>query len=292
MSGLAVRGYAGRAAQSACVFVWTESRVFPVSPLPERSSWQIQRAVTFALFLRELKTRFGGQWLGVFWTLLEPLAHLAFLMLVFGYIRRRVLPGIEYPVFLITGLIPFLMFKSLVLRLMDSVDANRGLFGYRQVKPLDPLISRALLEISIYSMIYLIMLAVLGWLGFAVVPVRPLELIFISALLLVTGFGLGVLFAVATDELPRARSFIRIVFLPLYLMSGVIFPVSKLPAFVLPWLLWNPVLHAIELSRGYFFPQYHVLPQVSVRYVAICAIVALAVGLSLYRVRRHRLLAS
>lgn len=258
----------------------------------KRTPWQIQRAVLFALFVRELQTRFGGRWLGMFWVLLEPLAHLTIMLLIFGFIRHQVLPGVEYPVFLLTGLVPFLVFKSLALRLMEAVDANRGLFGYRQVKPLDPLISRAGLEISLYGMVYLLMLGSLGWLGFHFLPAEPLQLMGISSALLVAGFGLGLVFAVATDELPNARSFIRIFFMPLYLLSGVIFPVATLPPQVLPWLLWNPVLHAIEISRGHFFPQYHVLPQFSAAYVAGFALVVLALGLSLYRVRRHSLLAS
>lgn len=257
-----------------------------------RSAWQVQRSVWFALFLRELKTRFGGRWLGVFWALLEPLAHIAIMMLIFGYIRHRVLPGVDFPMFLLVGLVPFFMFKNLTLRGMEAVDSNRGLFGYRQVKPIDPLVSRAMLEVALYSAVYLIMLAFMAWIGYAVVPARPLELMGISTVLLVFGFGLGLLFAVATDELPNARSFIRISFMPLYLMSGIIFPVSALPPQVLPWLLWNPILHAIEISRGYFFEQYHVLPAISGAYVAAWAIGALVLGLSLYRVRRHRLLAS
>ena len=30
----------------------------------KRSPWEIQRAVIFALFIRELQTRMGGRWLG------------------------------------------------------------------------------------------------------------------------------------------------------------------------------------------------------------------------------------
>ncbi|MCW7538938.1 ABC transporter permease [Aquabacterium sp. A7-Y] len=258
----------------------------------KRTPWQVQRAVLFALFVRELKTRFGGRWLGVFWVLLEPLAHLTILVLIFGFIRHRVLPGVEFPVFLLTGLVPFFLFKNLTLRLMESITSNQGLFGYRQVKPFDPLVSRAMLEVSLYSVVYLIMLGVLGWLGFTFLPVRPLELLAISVLLILMGASLGLLFAVTTHEFPHARSFVRIVFMPLYLMSGVVFPVSALPPSVLPWLLWNPVLHAIEISRGYFFAQYHVIPSVSGTYVAAITLIVLALGMSLYRVRRHKLLAS
>lgn len=264
----------------------------PASALPRRSAWEIQRAVVFALFVRELKTRFGGRWLGAFWVLLEPLAHVTVMLLIFGYVRNRVLPGVEYPVFLLTGLVPFFLFRNLALRGMQAIEANRGLFGYRQVKPLDPLVSRALLEVLLYGFVYLLTLAALGWLGFQVLPAHPLQWLGTGALLVASGFALGLLFAVLTDELPNMRSLIGVAFLPLYLVSGIIFPVAALPREVLPWLLWNPVLHAIELSRGQFFPQYHVLPEVSAQYVTAFALTVLALAMSAYRVRRQSLLAT
>lgn len=264
----------------------------PRSPLPKRTPWQIQRAVVFALFVRELKTRFGGRWLGAFWALLEPVAHVAVMMVIFGWARHRVLPGVEYPVFLLTGLVPFFLFRNLALRGMQAIDANRGLFAYRQVKPADPLVARAIIEVALYGIVYLLALAALGRLGLDFLPSRPLELIGVSAMLVAAGSGLGLLFAVATNEFPNARSLVSIAFLPLYLMSGIIFPISALPTELLPWLLWNPVLHAIELSRGYFLPQYPALPQLSVLYVALFALATIATAMSLYRVRRHRLIAT
>jgi capsular polysaccharide transport system permease protein len=61
---------------------------------------------------------------------------------------------------------------------------------------------------------------------------------------------------------------------------------------VLPWLLWNPVLHALEVSRAFFFSGYRAVPEASSALVSASALIALALGLSLYRVRRHRLLAT
>jgi capsular polysaccharide transport system permease protein len=258
----------------------------------KRSAGEIQKAVLLALFLRELKARFGGQWLGAFWTFLEPMAHLVVIMLIFAYLRHRSMIGVEMPVFLLTGIIPFFMFRSVALRLMDAIDANRGLFGYRQVRPIDPLISRAFLEGGLYATIYVVMLAVMGWFGFRTAPASPLEVLAILSVLACLAFGLGLAFASLTDDLPRARTFVRIAFLPLYLLSGVIFPIHTVPPTILDWLLWNPVLHAIELSRGYFFPQYQVLPQVSLFYLSSVTLCVLAFALTVYRARRHRLLAS
>lgn len=246
----------------------------------------------FALLQRDLKARFGGRWLGAFWILLEPIAHMAFLMLMFTYLRERLVPGVPFLLFLITGLIPFFIFRGMSLRVMGAIDGSRGLFGYRQVKPIDTLIVRGALDALLYSVVYVVFLAVLGWTGLQWFPDEPLQLFLASGVLIVLGFSLGLLFAILTDDVPQLRVFIRIAYLPLYIVSGVIFPVSALPPAALSWLLWNPLLHLLEVQRGYFFSHYPVIAQANLSYPAGLALLLLAIALGLYRLRRHRLLAS
>lgn len=259
---------------------------------PTRTPWQIQRAVLFALLQRDLKARFGGRWLGVFWILMEPIAHVTILMLIFAYLRERLVPGVPFVLFLVTGLFPFFIFRALSLRVMGAIDGSRGLFGYRQVKPIDALIVRGALEALLYSVIYAVFLVALGWYGLPSFPDEPLQVAVASGVLIVLGLSLGVLFAVLTDELPQLRVFIRIAFFPLYILSGVMFPISVLPSAALPWLLWNPILHLLEMQRGYFFSHYPVIEQASLAYPSGLAVLLLAAALSVYRLRRHRLLAS
>lgn len=257
----------------------------------KRTPWQIQRAVLFALLQRDLKARFGGRWLGGIWTLFEPLAHVVILLLLFGYLRHRVVPGIPFPLFLVTGLIPYLIFRNLTLRLMGALDGSRGLFGYRQVKAIDVLVARAGMEVLIYSVLFVAFLAAMGWAGLPWFPDRPLHLAVASVVLIVFGFGLGLTLAVLTDDWPQLRVFIRLMFMPLYFLSGVMFPLHSLPTDFLPWLLWNPLLHLIEIHRGDFVDHYRVIEQVNLSYPAAVSLVTLALSLALYRVRRLRLLA-
>lgn len=257
-----------------------------------RTSWEIQRAVVFALFVRELKTRFGGRWLGAFWVLLEPMAHIAFFVFLFGFIRKTTVSGIDLPLFIITGLIPFLLFRNLVLHLMEAIDSNQGLFAYRQVKPIDAVLSRILLETALYTVVYIVFFGVFGWYGSQWLPERPLELMLLVVQLIVGGAALGLFFAVATDTVPQLRVFVRISAMPLYFISGIMYPISAMPPEILPWLLWNPALHIVELFRSYFFAQYMIIPEISTTYVAVFMVVTLSIALSLYRVRRLRLTAS
>jgi capsular polysaccharide transport system permease protein len=268
----------------------SESVRYPKNTSGRRSPWEIQRAVLFALVVRELMTRFGGTWYGAFWAVLEPFGHVAFMMVVFGVLRNRIVPGIDYPVFVIIGLIPFFMMRNIVFRLMEGIDANRGLLEYRQVKPIDALIARAMIEIALYAVIFALALLTLGMFGESVLPARPLEFISLWSALIAMGFALGLFFATATNEFPAARGFINIAFMPIYLMSGIIYPVRGFPQWMLEWVMWNPMVHVIELLRSDFFTNYKIDQNISLQFVLGFTLIALAVSLSLYRVRRHQLI--
>ncbi len=258
----------------------------------KRSAWEIQRAVLFALILREMRQRVGGQWIGAVWTVFEPLAHTAVLLMIMSVLRGVVMPGFEYPVFLVTGLVPYFFFQHLVMRLMTCLEGNRGLFSYRQVKPMDALLARAVVEALMNLIVYTLTLGAFAWLGFHVLPASPLELIGIHLLIAFFGVSMGVLTAVVGHDRPRVKTFIRLAFMPLYFITGVIFPIHKLPSDLLDWLLLNPLLHLIELSRHSFMPQFEPVPGVNALYPAAWALVVCALGLALYRVNRLRLIAS
>ncbi len=81
-----------------------------------RSGFEVQKVTVEALFLREIRTRFGKFRLGYLWAILEPSAHLLILLGIFGYIMHRTMPDISFPVFLLNGLIPFFIFSSISKR--------------------------------------------------------------------------------------------------------------------------------------------------------------------------------
>jgi capsular polysaccharide transport system permease protein len=258
----------------------------------KRSPLQIQRAVLLALVIRELRSRVQGKWLGLLWMVLEPLAHVMLMLTLFGFRHNVVTINIEFPVFLVTGVLPFFMFRNLSRRLPGAVASNRSLFAYRQVKPIDAMVARAAVETSLYSAVYLAALVLLGWLGYHWLPQAPLELLAVSVLIFGFGAGLGLVFTVLSHGRPRVQALIGMLFYPLYFITGVIFPLHSLSEQVLQWLLWNPMLHLIDLSRTYFMPNYQALNGVNLAYPAACTLVVLALGISMYRVYRHRLIAT
>lgn len=261
-------------------------------PRPSRSAGAVMRDVLFALYLREIKTRLDGRWRSVVWVIGEPLANLAVMLALYSSLRARVLAGIDTLVFLVTGVLSFLLLKSLVLRLMESIDANMGLFAYRQVQPVDAILSRAAVEVTLFAGMTLVCLIGLGWAGHVIVPQRPLELIAATALLVGFGVALGLLAAVGTaGTLNRLRTLVKLAFTPLYFLSGAIVPIAGLPPPAQQAMLHNPVTHLIESIRSAFLgPVYQSAAGVSLQLPLAWTLVTALLGLSLYRVRRHRLL--
>lgn len=259
--------------------------------MSKRSPWDIQQTVILALVLRELKTRFGAHRMGVVWLFMEPVATIAIMLAILGSFRGASLQGIDYPVFLLVGIVPFNLFKSIALRIMEGVEGNKGLFTYRYIKPMDVFLARTLLEICLYTIVLVAMLAGLAWLGFAIAIAAPLEFLLLFGLMAAGGMGLGLVFSVIVEFMPEAKPVIRMIFMPLYLLSGVLFSISSLPLLYQEWLLLNPLVHGVELIRISFIKGYKAVPDVSVQYVLGVVLVLLFVGLALYRNQRMAMVA-
>lgn len=250
-----------------------------------RPRFQVQRDVVYALLLRELSSRFGKSRGGFFWVLVEPVAHLLIPILMFGFIRQRLLPGVEYPVFLVYGFLPFLLFKAVCLQIVDGVNSAKGLLSYRQVHLMDVFIARAIAHCVIQAIVFAIVLTGLSLFGYQVLPARPLELAGILALTAWLAFGLGVLFAAIASLVPDARPVIHVMFMPLYFMSGILFPVTRFSDEWVRWLAFNPVLHLVEMSRVMSLDQYVPMKYTSVMFPVWLALFATIIGLMLYRLR-------
>lgn len=251
----------------------------------ERTPFQIQRDVIYALLLRELASRFGKSRGGFIWVLLEPVAHLLVPILIFSFIRNRMVPGVEYAVFLFYGFLPFLLFKAICLQIVDGVNAAHGLLSYRQVLLMDVFVSKAMAHCVIQAVVFLIVFTGLWMLGFNVLPKGPVELAGVLVLTVVLAFGLGVLLAALASLIPDARPIVHVMFMPLYFISGILFPISRFSDEWVRLLAINPVLHLVELSRVAGVEGYEPMKYLSLTYPVALALIATAIGLMLYRLR-------
>lgn len=265
---------------------------FAVANLKPRSSLQIQKSVIFALVLREARARIGDRRLGAVWVLIEPICHLLIFSLLYSQIRGRTISGVEYPVFVLVGMAPFLLYRNTALRLMDSLRENRSLFGYKQIKPLDTYVARVLVEACISGLVYALIVFGFAWWGFDMSVQNPLMWFATLALGLLFAFSLGMLLALITHALPSLKLIIRMIFFPLYFISGVLIPAAYLPHALMPILLLNPFLHLTELIRGEVLPHYAMVDGISIGYVISFTIVLLFIAMGSYRARRLHLIST
>jgi capsular polysaccharide transport system permease protein len=256
-----------------------------------RTSLQIMFDTIFALIMRELKTRFGAKKLGYFWAIIEPAAQATVIAFLFTLIGRSNLTGIPIALFMISGVMPFKFFSKLLPQLAVSVQANKGLFTYRQVSILDPLFTRLIIEVITYIVVFCIILSVMAWIGYDVEMQNFLAFLMTNLLLISLCLGMGILLCVASAYWEDTIKLVSMMMLPMFMISGVIFAATMIPQKYHYLLDWNPILHVIELIRQAMFVSY-TTPIGDWQYVAICALVSNAAGLMLYQVSRQRFITS
>jgi protease-4 len=79
--------------------------------------------------------------------------------------------------------------------------------------------------------------------------------------------------------------------MPMYLLSGVMFPLAAVPYPYREWLLLNPVAHGLEGLRLAFAPHYHAVPELSMAYLYAFALAVVFMGLALHVRYQNRLVA-
>ncbi|MEC9792338.1 ABC transporter permease [Escherichia marmotae] len=256
-----------------------------------RSGFEVQKLTIEALFLREIRTRFGKYRLGYLWAILEPSAHLLMLLGILGYVMHRTMPDISFPVFLLNGLIPFFIFSSISKRSISAIEANQGLFNYRSVKPIDTIIARALLETLIYVIVYILLMLIVWIIGEYFKITNLLRIMGTWSLLIILSCSIGLIFMVVGRTFPEMQKVLPLLNKPLYFGSCIMFPLHSIPKQYWPYLLWNPLVHVVELSRESVMPGY-ISEGVSLNYLAMFTLVTLFISLALYRNREEAMLTS
>lgn len=248
-----------------------------------RSSVEIALSVWKALLIRESLARLFAVRGGWFWLLLEPVYHIAYLMVIFTIIQVRHVGGIETPLWILFGMVAFLVFRRTGTQVSNAINSNQALFSYRQVKPADAVLVRGVLE----AMLMVVATAVLcmgAWIaGYDMRPSDPLLFLAAFAGLWLLGLGYGLVLSVAVELVPEVGRIAGLAMTPLYFASGAIFPIASVPQPYQDLLMLNPVAHGLEAARLGFAAYYHAAPGLSVSYVYGCAIVLMFAGLALHR---------
>lgn len=89
--------------------------------------------VIYALILREVKVRYGPLKIGFVWALLEPILFVFILGIIFSIRRGNTVYGMPVLLFLLTGIIPYLLFRNTMNSTMGASKSSRALLHFPQI---------------------------------------------------------------------------------------------------------------------------------------------------------------
>lgn len=254
--------------------------------IPERSPWTNQRLVLGALLQREAVTRFGKYKMGVVWMLTEPLVGVIVLGLLLGPFVGRTAPDMPYAFFLLNGFVMMRCLTGPMMAGLGAVSSNLGLLVFPKVQPLDLLLARFLFELAMSLLSFTVFCLAGMWAG---VQLSLGSLHILLAAFLITwllGSGVGLLLCVGSAYSKSVEKIMAFIKRPLVFVSCVLVPLYTMPAAAQKILLFNPLVHTLEISRKCLFPFYHIV-EVNLAYPAALGMVIFATGICLFHSHRH-----
>lgn len=256
------------------------------SPPPARPRRFASLRAVLALVLREMATSYGRSPGGYLWAILEPVAGITLLSLVFAAAFRSPPMGISFPMFYATGMLPFTMFLDVQNKVALSLMFSKQLLTYPTVTFVDALLARFLLNAMTQVMVgYFIFVGCMMLFSTRVSPDLP-TIVQAYGLTALLGLGIGTLNCYLFSRFGVMQRAWSILMRPMFLISAIFFLFESLPPVYQSILWYNPLVHVIGLMRRGFYSPYDA-DYVSAPYVATVALTCLVTGLLLLR-RQHR----
>lgn len=223
---------------------------------------------------KEIRGKYKGSILGVLWSFLNPLLMVAVYAIVFPYLMRMTQEN--YLVFLITGVIPWVFFTTVVTTGCNCVWINGGIikkvYFPRVILPIS-VVAAALINFLISCIIILIFVFFSG-IGFS------LNILWLPVVALIQSIlSLGILLVLSAINVyvKDVEYLVQFIMNLVFYATPIIYNVSMFPA-KFRWVLYlNPMAHLIDAYRSIFY--YKSMPNLeSLGIVGLVSIVILVLG--------------
>lgn len=224
--------------------------------------WHRTAALIRYLTMRHLATRYRGSALGFLWSFLNPLMMMSVYTFVFQFLSRASVPGVPYPLFLLTGFISWNFFSIGIMNAASSVVEGSYLYNKtyfpRFVLPISSILSNGVNYIA-GIVLLLIFNAFAG-----VKPTWNLlltPLLFAQLLLMTVAFGL--LIASFAPSFRDIFQLLEIIISFWFFLTPIFYvvdmPKEKLAGMMygIPWLLYqaNPMMGTVRLAQSVLLGQ-------------------------------------
>ena len=240
--------------------------VFPSRRLGKgpRAAWEDllalftrHRQLTLEMARRELHDRYLGQVFGIAWALLHPLVLMAVYVLVFGFIFKVRLGGtselpLNYTVYLLSGLIPWLTFQESLAKSATVIPGNASLVK-QVIFPVEVLPVKAVLASLATQAVFVVLLAAYVLVAYGFVPATYLLLPVLMAVQGLFMIGIAYLVSAVSVYFRDIKDLVQVFAVAgVYLIPAFYLPES-VPAVFRPVLYLNPVSHLIWCYQDILF---------------------------------------
>ena len=248
---------------------------------PRNRRFKFLRVMT-ALMMREIASTDSRTSLGFLWQVIDPIAGIALLTLFFSIISRNPPLGTNFPLYYVTGVLPFNVFNTVTNKVSASVKFSKPLLEFPSVNIIDAIMARFVLNFVIQCTIFIIATwAIITVWHLRVIIDIPLaiESMCLAGLL---GLGVGTFNSVLFVAYPFYENTYGVITRPLFLASGIFFDISMMPDWVQSWEAWNPTQMPVALMRAAFYPGANT-SLASPFYVIMFSLIAGTLGLTTLR---------
>lgn len=251
-------------------------------------SWSVQVRVIHALMIRELITRFGRENIGFLWIMAEPLLFAGLVGIVWHFTHGATEHGVGVIAFVATGYIPITLFRHGVSRSVAVFTANQSLLYHRQIKIVDFILARFIIEVLGGMMAYLFMAVVLIVFDEFPIPANIGLLIAGWFLYALFCFSLCLIIAPLSEVSEAMEKFIPVTTYIVLPFSGLFYMVAWLTPEAREFLLFSPFVNGMEMMRKGIWGD-KVVAYYDIWNPIIASVIAILIGLVLCRRVRRKL---
>jgi capsular polysaccharide transport system permease protein len=219
------------------------------------AGWRIQRRVVGALMIRELVTRFGRENIGFLWIMVEPLLFAVLVGILWRFMKGPEEHGISVVAFVASGYIPLTFFRNSVTRAVRIFTVNSSLMYHRQIKVLDFVFVRVLIEMIGSMMAYFFIAVLLISIGEFPVPDDLWLLLSGWFLYCLFTFSLCLVLAPLSEMSDVLEKIVPVTTYIMIPFSGTFNMVAWLTPQAQAAMFYSPFVHGMEMMRqGIFGP--------------------------------------
>lgn len=223
---------------------------------PRMAEYRPVGRTLLALFVFQLRVIHGESRIALLWALVGPVVLLTLISSLYILMGTHYILGMDVQTFSLLGATTWIMFRQIIFRSSAAYISARGILNFQGVTPLMCALVQSLIYLSVYLVVFAILISAGHALGFITLPISWGGFVLFVVLMGCCGSAMGLLFGSIATYWHFFLRLAPVIERFLQIFSGVFFVSEQLPEHLRPWILWSPFAHGMQLLRSAYFEAY------------------------------------